>query len=93
MDRKLEGNQNKENETILRDQRGRSSSEFVKIPIRVLKRGEYEKTNKKKESDNIESIMEKYIQKPEVSNKVFELGEHMSSKRTIPIKIKLEVNL
>ena len=93
MDRKLEGNQNKENERILRDQGGRSSSEFVKIPIRVLKRGEYEETNKKKESDNIESIMEKYIQKPEVSNKVFELGEHMSNKRTIPIKIKLEVSL
>ena len=93
MDRKLEGNQNKENERILRDQGGRSSSEFVKIPIRVLKRDEYEKTNKKNESENIESIMKKYIQKPEVSNKVFELGEHMSNKRTIPIKIKLEVSL
>ena len=93
MDRKLEGNKNKENDRILRDQRERSFSEFVKIPIRVLKRDEYEETNKKKESDNIESIMEKYIQKPEVSNKVFELGEHMSNKRLIPIKIKLEVSL
>ena len=93
MDRKLEGNKNKENDRILRDQRERSSSEFVKIPIRVLKRDEYEETNKKKESDNIESIMEKYIQKPEVSNKVYELGEQMSNKRTIPIQIMLEVNL
>ena len=93
MDRKLEGNLNKENERILRDQGGRSSSEFVKIPIRVLKRDEYEKTNKKNESDNIASIMKKYIQKPEVSNKVSGLGEHMSNKRMIPIKIKLEVSL
>ena len=93
MDRKLEGNQNKENERILRDQGGRSSSEFVKIPIRVLKRDEYEATNRKKDNDNIESIMKKYIQKPEVSNKVFGLGDHMSNKRTIPITIKLEVNL
>ena len=93
MDRKLEGNKNKENDRILRDQRERSFSEFVKIPIRVLKRDEYEETNKKKESDNIESIMEKYIQKPEVSNKVYELGEQMSNKRTIPIQIMLEVNL
>ena len=93
MDRKLEGNKNKKNDRILRDQRERSFSEFVKIPIRVLKRDEYEETNKKKESDNIESIMEKYIQKPEVSNKVYELGEQMSNKRTIPIQIMLEVNL
>ena len=93
MDRKIEGNQNKENERILRDQGGRSSSEFVKIPIRVLKRDEYEATNRKKDKDNIESIMKKYIQKPEVSNKVFGLGDHMSNKRTIPITIKSEVNL
>ena len=84
MDRKLEGNYDKENGRILRDQRKRSSSEFVRIPIRVLKKEEYVETMCKKDTDNIESIIKKYIQKPEVCDN--------SVERTIPIKIQLQVN-
>ena len=92
MERKVNESQNKEKDRISRDSGRKPSSEFVRIPIRVLKKKEYEDTKCKKDTDNIESIIKKYIKKPEVCDNTIEKDYSPNNRRTIPIKIQLEVN-
>ena len=88
MDRKLDASKVKENYQISKGFSEKSHSEFVKIPIRILKNDE----NENSKTYNIESIMEKYIKKPKINEKFHEVDKITSTKRTIAIRIKPEVN-
>ena len=83
--------QKKKEKQILREQGRKKSSEFVKIPIRILKKEEYENTQCNTYSDNTDFITKNYAQQPKLYNENSEKDYSQNYGRTIPINIHSEV--